>query len=226
MPANYFNFFTEIEEYFIRKRGKNLLVSPLDWCLIEVWKEHGIPLHVVLRGIDRSFESAAGRSRRPPTTLHYCHPAVMEAFEEYQQATLGSHPDTEEAETAPGLSRERLAEFVGELRRRVAAGQSEASQQAAARLEALESEIRGAQSIRLETLDVELAEIRRTLVAELSDQLSAERLEEIRREAQQDTKAYKKRLSAEMYGRLLEKHVEAKLASLFELPDFSLMQLE
>jgi len=54
---NYFNYFTEIEEYFWRKRGAHLLVSPLDWAIVETWQKAGIPLGAVLKGIDRAFES-------------------------------------------------------------------------------------------------------------------------------------------------------------------------
>ena len=60
---NYFNYFTEIEEYFWQKRGAHLLVSPLDWAIVETWQKAGIPLSAVLKGIDRAFESYA-RSRR------------------------------------------------------------------------------------------------------------------------------------------------------------------
>src|SRR4029077_16409531 len=53
-PFNYFNYFTEIEEYFWRKRGAHLLVSPLDWAIVETWQKAGIPLGAVLKGIDRA----------------------------------------------------------------------------------------------------------------------------------------------------------------------------
>ncbi len=53
---NYYNYFTEIEETFIRRRGKNLLLSPLDWALIEAWQEREVPLHIVLRGIEKVFD--------------------------------------------------------------------------------------------------------------------------------------------------------------------------
>jgi len=46
---NYFNYFTEIEEHFQRRRGTLLLLSPLDWALMETWKDAGIPLEAVLR---------------------------------------------------------------------------------------------------------------------------------------------------------------------------------
>jgi hypothetical protein len=54
---NYFNYFTEIEGYFWKKRGAHLLVSPLDWAIIEAWQKAGVPLEAVLKGIDNAFES-------------------------------------------------------------------------------------------------------------------------------------------------------------------------
>src|SRR6202040_2450775 len=57
LNLNYFNYFTEIEDAFVRRRGKHLHLSPLDWALIESWKETGIPLHVALRAIEKSFDS-------------------------------------------------------------------------------------------------------------------------------------------------------------------------
>ncbi len=76
---NYFNYFTEIEEYFWKKRGAHLLVSPLDWAIMETWQKAGVPLGAVLKGIDRAFESY-GRSRRgagkPLKSLAYCTDAV------------------------------------------------------------------------------------------------------------------------------------------------------
>ena len=43
--GNYFNYFTEIEEHFQRARGTGLfLLSPLDWALLEGWKNAGVPL--------------------------------------------------------------------------------------------------------------------------------------------------------------------------------------
>ena len=90
---NYFNYFTEIEEYFWKKRGAHLLVSPLDWAIMETWQKAGVPLEAVLKGIDRAFESY-GRSRRgagkPLKSLAYCTDAVLEAVAESQEAAAGA----------------------------------------------------------------------------------------------------------------------------------------
>src|SRR5499425_2339565 len=92
---NYFNYFTEIEEYFWKKRGSHLLVSPLDWAIMEAWQKAGVPLEAVFKGIDRAFESYQ-RSRRGAgkilKSLAYCTDAVLEAAEEAAEAAAGSPP--------------------------------------------------------------------------------------------------------------------------------------
>ena len=61
---NYFNYFTEIEERFQQRRGTILLLSTLDWALIEMWREAGIPLEAVLRGIDAAFDKYEARQKQ------------------------------------------------------------------------------------------------------------------------------------------------------------------
>ena len=91
-PLNYFNYFTEIEEAFIRRRGKHLLLSPMDWALIESWKEMGVPLHVALRGIERSFDSYESRPRkRSVKSLMYCQEEVEAQFAEWLESQTGAH---------------------------------------------------------------------------------------------------------------------------------------
>src|SRR5580658_9936747 len=80
-PSNYFNYFTEVEEHFQRARGTGLfLMSPLDWALVEAWKNDGIPLEAVLRGIDAAFEKWRARPSKARTqnvnAVAYCAQAV------------------------------------------------------------------------------------------------------------------------------------------------------
>src|ERR1035438_7903007 len=110
---NYFNYFTEIEEYFWKKRGAHLLVSPLDWAIMETWQKAGVPLDAVLKGIDRAFESY-GRSRhgggKPLKSLAYCTDAILEAVAENQEAAVGSTPKNGRA-TAEPFSRDELRAY-------------------------------------------------------------------------------------------------------------------
>ena len=186
MIDNYFTYYTEIEEYFVRKRKKNLLISPLDWCLIEIWKENRIPLHIVFRGIDRSFESAAGKGKKPPTTLYYCLPAVMEAFTEYQEALVGKADAGEESAASPEEPSSReIAHYLEGLRdtveglRRVDLPE-DPLRTAVRRLADLEEEVVSSAGLRPGDIDRELDAISADLADALYGILSEEEQEEDR----------------------------------------------
>lgn len=94
---NYFNYFTEIEEEFVRRRGKPLLISPMEWALVESWKTAGIPLHVVLRAINQAFDAYESRPRRfrRVNSVFYCQQEVEATYAEYCLAQVGaSAPDS------------------------------------------------------------------------------------------------------------------------------------
>ena len=111
---NYFNYFTEIEEYFWKKRGAHLLVSPLDWAVMETWQKAGVPLEAALKGIDRAFESYR-RSRRGAgkrlKSLAYCTDAVAEAAQEQLEAAAGKAPQAKRPATSEAFSREALKKY-------------------------------------------------------------------------------------------------------------------
>jgi len=108
---NYFNYFTEIEEHFHRRRGSTLLLSTLDWALIETWKDAGIPLDAVLRGIDATFDRYESRPTRPRKIngLAYCSQEVLAAAEEMKEAAVGAHREPAEA---AGLKPAEISAFL------------------------------------------------------------------------------------------------------------------
>src|SRR3989442_13934059 len=112
---NYFSYYSEIEEYFWKKRGAHLLVSPLDWAIMESWQKAGVPLSAVLKGIDRAFESYQKSRRgagRPLKSLAYCTDAVLEAAEEEMEAAAGAAPDAKRRPSGQeGLCREGLRAY-------------------------------------------------------------------------------------------------------------------
>ena len=102
---NYFNYFTEIEEHFQRRRGGILLLSTLDWALIETWKDAGIPLEAVLRGIDAAFERYEKRpTPRKVNSLAYCAQEVLAAAEEMKEAAVGTSSSDQPGREAGGFS--------------------------------------------------------------------------------------------------------------------------
>jgi hypothetical protein len=104
---NYFNYFTEIEEHFQKARGTGLfLLSTLDWALIESWKNSGVPLEAVLRGIDVAFEKWRSRKSKIQmvNSLAYCTQAVLTEA----QAMAGLAPPSTARPAAPPFDLEEL----------------------------------------------------------------------------------------------------------------------
>jgi hypothetical protein len=117
---NYFNYFTEIEEQFLRRRGGGLLLTTLDWALIENWKDAGIPLEAALRGIDAAFDKYEQRpsKTRKINGLGWCAQAVLTAAEEMKEAAVGAaagQPAGSQSSAGQGFEPETIAAF---LRRR------------------------------------------------------------------------------------------------------------
>src|SRR5205807_4778301 len=107
-PLNYFSYFSEIEDTFIRRRGKHLMLSPIDWALIESWKERGVPLHVALRGIEHAFDSHdAKKQKRTVKTLLYCQEEVEAQYAEWLESRVGNHEDA----TAPTADADEKISF-------------------------------------------------------------------------------------------------------------------
>src|ERR1700757_5457136 len=114
---NYFNYFTEIEERFQQRRGSLLMLSTLDWALIETWREAGVPLEAVLRGIDNAFDKydaralrSSGRVRKV-NGLAWCAQSVMEAVEQAMEASTGAAPSASKP-TENGFETDRIARYL------------------------------------------------------------------------------------------------------------------
>jgi hypothetical protein len=241
---NYFNYFTEIEEYFWKKRGAHLLVSPLDWAIMETWQKAGIPLDAALKGIDRAFESYE-RSRRgglgkPLKSLAYCTDAVLEAAEEQQEAGAGSGPSgTRSARTAPKelFSRDEIkAYFLRNVERvRVVAEKlavSEAGTEFSLRLQEIAKSLE-ASMVLLDTpgtVDLEDLERRLTILDEkqqalMAGQVSEERMLQLRREMDGQLAAYRKKMKAEQLALVERQYIQKRLLEEFGLPRLSLFYL-
>lgn len=110
---NYYNYFTEVEDHFQQKRGTWILLSTLDWALIDTWREAGIPLKVVFRGIDVTFEKWEKRrvKTRRINGLAFCVQEVEAAFEEWKEASVGGREKSARAKPEPLFSSNELHAF-------------------------------------------------------------------------------------------------------------------
>jgi len=237
---NYFNYFTEIEEYFWRKRGAHLLVSPLDWAIVETWQKAGIPLGAVLKGIDRAFESW-GRSRRAAggrqlKSLAYCVDAVLDAAAEAQEAAAGSGPEVKSARpAAEPFSRAELKQYLERNRSRLQASAEKRHaahaaiaarlEEAAKRLKEMEPIVDAPGALDLEDLERRLTIVEEKLTATLSVDADEETLLSIRREMDRSLAPYRRKMSAEQLAQLERQYTQKRLFEQFDVPRLSLFYL-
>ena len=232
---NYFNYFTEIENYFWKKRGANLLVSPLDWAIMETWQKAGVPLEAVLKGIDHAFESYQ-RSRRgagkPLKSLAYCTDAVLEAAEEQLEAAAGSSPKNGNTPAKEPFAREELRIYFAKNAAQIAAvAESSASGRTefASRLRELSESLSSAATI-LDTpgaLDLEDLERRLTILddklhATLTSHASEEAMLKIRREMDGQLAMYRRKMKADQIALIEKQYVQKRLLEEYGLPRLSL----
>jgi len=231
---NYFNYFTEIEEYFWKKRGAHLLVSPLDWAIMETWQKAGVPLEAVLKGIDRAFESY-GRSRRgagkPLKSLAYCTDAVLDAAEESQEAATGSAPKNGRVPAEP-FSRDELRAYftknaaqvakVADTHRRERVGLAERLAEIAQSLESSLVLLDGPGTLDLEDLERRLTVLDEKMQAALTNHASDEIMLRIRREVDAQLAAYRRKMKVEQLALIERQYVQKRLLDEFGLPRLSL----
>jgi len=239
---NYFNYFTEIEEHFWRKRGAHILVSPLDWAIVETWQKSGIPLAAVLRGIDRAFESY-GRSRRSAgghsmKSLAYCVDAVLDAASEAQEAAAGAGPSQDGSRAAPTstqpFSRDELQSYLArnaaKLRASSNAGSTDLAlksrlEETAIRLEEIAAQLSSVASLDLEDFERRLTVLEDKLLPAMQSSASEETLVNIRRELDRQIAPYRRKMSGEQLAQLERQYTQKRLFESFGIPRLSLFYL-
>jgi hypothetical protein len=237
---NYFNYFTEIEEYFWRRRGAHLLVSPLDWAIVETWQKAGIPLGAVLKGIDRAFESW-GRSRRAAggrqlKSLAYCVDAVLDAAAEAQEAAAGTGPEIKSSRsTTEPFSRAELKQYLqrnaarlrtaAEKHRTKAAVLAARLEDTAKRLEEALPLLDSPGPLALEDLERRLTVLEEKLTAALSADADEDAMLATRREMDRSLAPYRRKMSAEQLAQLERQYMQKSLFEQFNVPRLSLFYL-
>lgn len=221
---NYFNYFTEVEEHFQKARGSGLfLLSPVDWALIETWKNAGVPLAAVLRGIDAAFEKwrAGKRSRiQAVNSLAYCAQAVLMEAQAMAAAGLDGSPKEVQAPPPPFT----LAELETYLRKNAEALAQAGYAEAAAAVEALRTDA-AAHYTNLEELEQRLTAIEERLTALARTRQSEEAAFEARRELDLQLRPYRSRMTASQLSMLEKQFLERRLLESAGLPRLSLFHL-
>ena len=218
---NYFNYFTEIEEHFQQARGTALfLMSPLDWALVETWKNAGVPIEAVLRGIDVAFEKWRSRKNRIQmvNSLAYCTQAVLAEA----QIMAGASPRKSGNASAAPFS---LSDLESYLRDHVAALQKQPGyEEIAAGVDRLTLTL--AESYRdLEDLERRLTALEDKMVAIARTRQTDEELIAARKALDSELRPYRGKMTAEQLTMLEKQYLDRRLLESAGLPRLSLFYL-
>jgi hypothetical protein len=246
VTMNYFNYFTEIEDTFIRRRGKHLLLSPMDWALIESWKEMGVPLHVALRGIEHAFDSFNAKPRRRTVkSLLYCQEEVEAQFAEWQDAQVGGTKARKNGELVAGkttedarlpfpravilehLERARtaLSTLCDERKKSRKDDFCDVLTRAASRLKELADDFAKAARPDAEVLEDSLTSLEKMLDEALLNSLSARELTAARLASEEQLQPYRNRMERPVFEQTLDNLLLKRLRDAHSLPRLSLFYL-
>jgi hypothetical protein len=247
---DYFNYFTEIEERFCQRRGTVVLLSTLDWALIETWKNAGVPLEAVLRGIDAAFDryDARPKKTRKVNSLAYCAQEVLAAAEQMQAAALGTAAGAEKRES--GFEAPQIAAYLqnnaaqleallpaANARARPSVPANPASslplpravsplvQDAIGSLRDLARGLITTQFTRLEDLERRLTVMEEKLFAGLLAATPDEQIVAVRAEADRELAPYRRNMSAPQIEQLQKQYLHKRLLERYGLPRLSLFYM-
>ena len=239
---NYFNYFSEIEQLFVRRRGRNLLLSPLDWALIESWQEREVPLHIILRGIEKIFDSVDLQPARKRTvkSLLYCKEEIEAQYAEWLERQVGKN----------GAGKMQSSQFENQSSdtEKLSSAETELfpDEAVAAHLEKISNELKSAKDKAKGDLqkDLEkalnrLAELRRKSQSGESIEESLEELdafvdesllcnyeaERLKGEIEKEIVSYKNKMEREVYQRTFDLMLLKRLREKAGIPRFSLFYL-
>jgi hypothetical protein len=223
---NYYNYFTEIEETFVRRRGKHLLLSPIDWAMIESWQDRGVPLHIVIRAIESVFD---GFDKKPGSRsikgLLYCREEIEAQYEEWLAMSAGKAREETNGDAENFLPQQDIAEHIQNAVEKLKAVKNENLREdierACARLEELKENL----SADMELIDGSLADIEGFLDKALLTNSGRDTLKEAGKEVTLQLKAYKSSMDDEVYKKTFDLMMLKRLREESDITRLSLFYL-
>ncbi len=238
---NYFNYFTEVEEHFQRRRGGPLIGSPLDWDQILIWKKAGIPLEAVLRGIDSAFDKYEQRKSKRHEKINsilWCAQAVLTAAEDMKEAAVGTAVAASlptKSGAGQGFEAEGIAAFLrrnadlleaAKLPQSAGISVHAVAAESATTLRRLARETESKKSApRLEDLERHLTVLEEKLFAVLLAATPDEEVVNVRAQADRELAPYRRKMAAAQIEQLQKQYVHKRLLEKYGLPRLSLFYM-
>ena len=110
-------YFQTIAQKFFKLRGTPFFLSSNELSLIEKWEKSGIPLRIVLEGIESSFSirrphPGGTGSRRKIRALSFCDSFVKQSFTLYKERAVGRRPTQAKKKDKKKEIRTAVAQFL------------------------------------------------------------------------------------------------------------------
>jgi hypothetical protein len=206
---------------------------------METWKDAGIPLEAVLRGIDVTFEHY---ERRPSKTrkingLGFCSQEVLAAAEAMKEAAVGTaiaKPASGKSAAGQGFEPEAIAAFLrrnadllesAKLPRRAGVSVHAVAQDSAATLRRLAQEAVSKKAARLEDLERHLTVLEEKLFAALLAATPDEEVVAVRAQADRELTPYRRKMAAAQIEQLQKQYAHKRLLEKYGLPRLSLFYM-
>lgn len=224
---NYFNYFTEIEDTFIRRRARNLFLSPLDWALIETWQERGIPLHIVIRSIESVFDvfDKQPAGTRSIKSLFYCREEVEAQYAEWSRSQAGKSAETADGGAEAMFTVDQIAGHISAaieaLRACRTPGMAEDIERSINRLE----ELKGGLTDQFEAIDGTLLDIEKLLERSMVTNWDPEHLSSLKKEIACQLRDYKKSMEPDAYANMFDLMLLKRLREEAGIPRFGLFYI-
>ena len=202
---------------------------------METWNQQGIPLHIVLRGVEKSFDSFEARPRkRTVKTLLYCQEEVEAQYAEWVEARVGSASNSDnnepDSDKTP-FSFEAISEHLQRNRNALAAlarsrnkedDLSEALTRAVALLVDIESDFKSSATLDTRKLEDSLTGLERMLNDAMLAVVSVQALDELNKEVKDKLKPYRAQMEAAAYKQTFDNLLLKRLREQFAVPRLSL----
>ncbi|MBK8466539.1 MAG: hypothetical protein IPL32_11965 [Chloracidobacterium sp.] len=226
---NYFNYFTEIEDTFVRRRGKHLFLSPLDWAMIEAWQDRGIPLHIVIRSIESVFDVY---DKQPPAmrtrtikSLFYCREEIEVQYNEWQTSQTGRSQESEVGSPEPEFSKESISGHIEKSIATLKAVSMEGLKEDIARAISRLDELTGSLSSDFESIDKTLSDIEKLIDRAMLTHWESSHLKTLKKEIAGQLRIYKSEMEPDAYKNTFELMLLKRLREEAGVPRLGLFYL-
>ncbi len=201
---------------------------------METWKQQGIPLHIVLRGVEKSFDSHEARPRkRSVKSLLYCQEEVEAQYAEWVEAHVGSataaaaEPESDKTPFSFAAISEHLQRCRNSLSelahsRKQEDDLSEGLARAVALLGDIEKDFASGATLDTRKLEDSLTGLERMLNDSMLSVASSGTLDELKQIVKDQLKPYKAQMDAAAYKQTFNNLLLKSLREQFSVPRLSL----